>query len=100
MAQAKNLRDELQSIRKKEAGFFKQNGKHDLTADQQSQPNQMLDDNGKSLPDVPIFPCFLPQEIALLNKKRATPRGRPFFYPLVRSAPYRKPIKNSNLLNK
>jgi len=53
-AQAKTLKAELQAIQKKKAEFVKQNGKNVLSADQESQLNQMLLNNGKNLPDDPL----------------------------------------------
>jgi ribosomal protein S6E (S10) len=53
-AQAKILREELQAVRKKEAGFFKQNKKNGLTADQQGQLDQMLLNNAKKMPVDPL----------------------------------------------
>ena len=43
-AQAKNLLSGIQEVQKKQADFFRQNGKHILTADQQGQLEQMLVD--------------------------------------------------------
>jgi hypothetical protein len=53
-AQAKTLKDGLQAVRKKEAGFFKQNKKHILTAEQQGQLDQMLLDNARNMPPDPL----------------------------------------------
>ena len=61
-AQAKILRGELQAVRRKEAGFFKQNKKNILTADQQAQLNQMLLNNAKKLPPDPYESTKLPDD--------------------------------------
>ena len=47
--QAVSIRDSFRSIRQQEVSFFRQNKNHDLTADQQSQLNAMLDKNSAIL---------------------------------------------------
>ncbi len=47
--QAKVLRDKVKSIRKQQLDFMKANGKKAMTPDQESQINQALDANAKTL---------------------------------------------------
>ena len=48
-AQAKEQRDKVKAIRKQQLDFMKANGKKMLTPDQESQINQALDANAKTL---------------------------------------------------
>src|ERR1039457_257383 len=48
-AQAANLRADLKSVRQQETVYFKQNGNHTLTADQENQLNQSLNKNSSTL---------------------------------------------------
>ncbi|HEY5039178.1 MAG TPA: hypothetical protein VIJ93_08925 [bacterium] len=48
--QAASLRTDLKSVRQQEMAFFKQNGKKDLTTNQQTQLDQALDINETSIP--------------------------------------------------
>jgi hypothetical protein len=52
--QAVTLRADLKSIRAKELAFYKQNKKHQLTANQENNLHEMLNKNSKTLGEVPI----------------------------------------------
>ena len=53
-AQAANLRTDLKSVRQQEMAFFKTNGNHTLTTDQESQLNQSLNKNSATLGETPV----------------------------------------------
>ena len=53
-AQAATLKGDLKSVRQQETAFFKQNGNHTLTADQESQLNQSLNKNSATLGETPV----------------------------------------------
>ena len=51
--QADSLRAAIRAVRSQEVSFFKQNGNHNLTADQQNQVNASLDRNSATLGEIP-----------------------------------------------
>jgi hypothetical protein len=48
-AQAKDVWERLKSVRVQELQFFKQNGQHEVTADQKNQLNQILAQTAQSI---------------------------------------------------
>jgi len=53
-SEAKNLKLSLLKVRKQELVFLKQNGSQDLTSDQKSQLDQMMDKNSSSIGETPV----------------------------------------------
>ncbi len=52
--QALSIWASLKSVRQQELAFYKQNGTHELTSDQQAQLNQALDQNSALLGEKPV----------------------------------------------
>ena|ERR1700722_14089066 len=48
-SQGDSFRAQLKGVRQQETAFFKQNGKHEITTDQQTQLNALLDKNEQAI---------------------------------------------------
>jgi hypothetical protein len=51
--QADSLKASLKSVRQQEVTYLKQNSNHELTADQESQLNALLDKNSATIGETP-----------------------------------------------